>query len=562
MTTSAEWQDTGMFGPEQANIDVAYATSLPPDAALAWVETRLAEVQSHFANLGTQRNNLFPIYHLPKDVLSQILSWVALSYSPSASEGDLNRYPTDQSMDFVHLTQTCKLFRSAALERPELWVRVDLRYPSLAKLFLERSGDKPVTVFLYPRANVHAGTHDPTPVKTSTLEILRPHVGRIVHLDLMFTTQPLLGQECENPLAIHMPALQALQLRNVRKDEERAGGSLDSDPPVVPPFVLPMSNQPYPQLRKVALLSVDVPWGSSLFSGLVELDLSYQAHQDPGHAPNIEEFITVLDRCPGLEKLHLCNSGPKEQPDTPATPDARRIQLPRLRDLSIIHNEGRYMDIPLLLSRVSVPLSAKIHIQCREAVDPVICFSQMFPPEHPFLAELPKYGTLKHLHSFTFFHFRLIDESSGGFLSFRVDRHDQNVQIGASILDFFQVVGEPVQYAEIYPTVDSNPWADILERLPNVESMKLKRELDYADFVAALSATKVCPKLKKLSCEYYSHTVERQAAWLTALKARAEGGAKLDEFNLSFRQGAELLTDQVADEFRLYTGKFSREGVV
>ena len=51
-----------------------------------------------------------------------------------------------------------------------------------------------------------------------------------------------------------MPALRTLQLRNVRKEEERAGGALDSDPPVVPPFVLP------------------------------ELNLNYQAHQDPGHA--------------------------------------------------------------------------------------------------------------------------------------------------------------------------------------------------------------------------------------------------------------------------------------
>jgi hypothetical protein len=104
----------------------------------------------------------------------------------------------------------------------------------------------------------------------------------------------------------------------------------------------------------------------------------------------------------------------------------------------------------------------------------------------------------------------------------------------------------------------SNPWMEMLNSLPNVESMGFKRELDHADFAAALS-TKVCPKLKKLSFEYHSHTAERQLTWLAAVKARAENGMKLEEFNLTFTQGAELLTDDVVDEFQLYTGKFSRE---
>lgn len=549
MTTPAEWQNTGTFGPEQANLDVTYATALPPDAALAWVEARLVEVQSHFANLGIKRNNLFPIYHLPKDVLFQILSWVALSHASSESEEDPPPYlyPTDQTKDLVHLSQACKLFRGAALERPELWVRVNLRYPTLAKLFLERSGDKLVTVCLYARS---AHTMRAIQLKASTLEILRPHLGRIANLDLTYAAQ-IHGDSSENPLAMHMPALRMLQLRNVRKGQE---GVRDASDPT-PPFVLPTPNDPYPRLRRVILATTDVPWDSPLFNGLTELDLSYQ---DPGHAPEIGQFVTVLEQCTGLEKLHLWNSGPKEVLDLAAVPDGRKVQLPHLRDLSIIHDEGRYMDIPLLLSRISIPPSAKIHIQCNEAVDPIIRFSRMFYPGHPFLEEMPKYGTLKHLHSFTFFHFRLIDESSGGSLSFRVNRHDQTVQTSTSILDFFRVFGESVQYAEIYPATDANPWAETLGSLPNVESMRFKRELDFANFVGALSAN-VCPRLKKLAFEYYSHTAEHQASWLTAVKTRAENGAKLEELNLSFSQGTELLTDDVVDEFQSYTGKLVRE---
>ena len=553
---TAEWQNTGTFGPEQADIDVAYATSLPPEAALTWVEARITEVQSHFANLGTKRNNLFPVYHLPKAVLFQILSWVALSDPSSKSEQDPYRDPADQTKDLLRLSQACKLFRDAALERPELWVRVNLGYPTLAKVFLERSGDKPVTVFLNPPhpANAYSiRSAGPIPLKVSTLEILRQHLDRITDLELSFALQIREGYCGENPLAMHMPALRTLQLRNIRKGEDSAVFSSDSDPPLVPPIVFLTPNDPYPQLRKVVFASVGVPWNSSLFNGLTELEL---VQQGLDLAPKIEEFLTVLEHCPGLEKLHLNNSGPKGLPDTPTAADAKKVQLPHLQDLSIHHDEGRYMDIPLLLARVSIQPSTKIHIQCNEAVDPVIRFSQMFPTGHPFFTQLPKYGTLKHLHSFTFFHFRLIDESDGGFLSFKVNRRDQTVQTGPSILDFFRVFGESAQYAEIYPGADINPWMEILESLPNVESVKLKRELDHGNFVVALS-TQVCPKLKNLSFEYYSHTAECQSTWLAAVKTRAENGMKLEEFDLAFAQGGELLTGEAVSEFQSYTGKFS-----
>ena len=553
---TAEWQNTGTFGPEQADLDAAYATSLPPEAALAWVEARITEVQSHFANLGTKRNNLFPIYQLPKVVLFQILSCVALLDPPPNLEQDPYREPADQTKDLLHLSQACKLFRDAALERPELWVRVNLGYPTLAKMFLERSGDKPVTVFLnppHPASAYRIRSLGPTPLKVSMLEILRPHLCRITDLNLWFAMQIREGYSGENPLAMHMPALRTLQLRNIWKGEDGAVFSSDSDPPLIPPIAFPTPSDPYPQLRKVVFASVGAPWNSSLFNGLTELELIQQGLD---LAPKIEEFLTVLEHCPGLEKLHLNNSGPKGLPDTPTAVDLKKVHLPHLQDLSIHHDEGRYMDIPLLLARVSIQPSIKIHIQCNEAVDPVIRFSQMFPTGHPFFEQLPKYGILKHLHSFTFFHFRLIDESNGGFLSFKVNRHDQTIQTNTSILDFFRVFGESAQYAEIYPGADINPWAEILESLPNVESVKLKRELDHGNFVAALSA-QVCPKLKKLSFEYYSHTAEYQSAWLAAVKARAENGRKLEGFDLAFVQGAELLTGEAVGKFQSYTGKFS-----
>ncbi|KAF9784984.1 hypothetical protein BJ322DRAFT_801156 [Thelephora terrestris] len=559
MTTPApaDWQNTGTFGPEQADLDVAYATSLPPEASLAWVEARLAEVQSHLANLGAGRNMLIPIYHLPRIVLVQIFSWVALSHPSSKSEKDLHRFPMNQTKDLMHISHACKLFRDAALHRQELWVRVNLKYPDLAKAFLDRSGDKPVTVFLYPPRPEGRAVKRRIPLEASTLEILRPHLTRITNLDLTFTTQSRSRHDVGDPLAMHMPALETLQVRNVWKEGEDVEG-FDPDSPEVLPPVFSTPNEPYPRLRKVTLMGIDAPWDSSLFNGLTELNLSLQTHE---HAPKLEEFLKVLAQCPGLEKLHLWNSGPKELPDSPTTPYVEtKVRLPHLQDLSIIQDRGRYMDTPLLLSGVSIPPSAKIHIQCNEAIAPIIPFSVMFPPGHPFIAELPKYGTFKHLHSFTFFHFRLIDESGGGSLSFRVNRQNQSVPAAASILDFFKAFGESARYAEIYPGSDGNPWVQVLRTLPNVESLRMKRELDHGDFVSA-SSTEVCPKLKKLAFEYYSHTADHQSKWLAVVKARAANGMKLEEFNLTFAQGEEFLTAEAVSELKLYTGKFSRQKI-
>ena len=564
MTTPApiEWRDTGTFGPEQADLDVAYAISLPPEASLAWVDARLNEIQSHLANLGAGRNMLAPIYHVPKVIVVQILLWVALSYPLSKSEGELYRFLMDQAKDLVHATHACKLFRDAALERPELWVRINLRHTGLAKLFLERSGDNPVSVFLYPRRHPdgYASKHR-RPLHPSTLEILRPHFSRVKNLDLTFAAPTRSGYGGGNPVAIHLPALESLRIRNAWEEEGDVGGvireTLDE-----PPLVFPTPDDLYPRLRKVTLIAIDVPWNTSLFHGLTELDLSSQARE---YAPTFEEFLGVLGQCPGLEKLHITNSGPKGLPDSlPFPTTAKKVQLPHLQDLSITHDQGQYMDIPLLLAKVSIPPTTKIHIQCNKAAEPVICFSQMFPPEHPLLAELPKYGTLKYLHLYSCFHFRLVDEPSGAFLSFKVNRDNDNVSTAPSIIDFFKTFGGFAQHAEIYAGAKTNPWVDVLKALPNVESMKLKHQLVHDDFVAGLSVD-VCPKLKKLSFEYHftgfsARTADRQEEWLPVVKARAENGGKLEEFGLTFSPGEDYFTTEVVEGFKRYTGEFSCRG--
>jgi len=65
----------------------------------------------------------------------------------------------------------------------------------------------------------------------------------------------------------------------------------------------------------------------------------------------------------------------------------------------------------------------------------------------------------------------------------------QSKPVRLSILDSFRVFGESAQCAEIYRTTDNNfPWVEILGSLPNAGSVKLKREPNSDNFVAALSS--------------------------------------------------------------------------
>jgi hypothetical protein len=115
------------------------------------------EVQPHFVNPRTKRDNLFLIYHLPKNALFQTLSWVALSHSPSASEKDSGRYPVDKMKDLVHFTQACEALRWGCRScrlGPTFGTR-----PSRS-CFWSVWEDKLVTMFFCPRANLHPRAQD------------------------------------------------------------------------------------------------------------------------------------------------------------------------------------------------------------------------------------------------------------------------------------------------------------------------------------------------------------------------------------------------------------------
>lgn len=92
-----------------------------------------------------------------------------------------------------------------------------------------------------------------------------------------------------------------------------------------------------PKLESLTLLSVYIPWNSSILQNLTVLRLFNM--EGIAHTPTVEKLVTALSLSPGLEVLYLDKSGPDivvEDDGTVVLP-SQRTKLPHLRHLSILY---------------------------------------------------------------------------------------------------------------------------------------------------------------------------------------------------------------------------------
>ena len=161
---------------ERVNVDVAYATSPPPDATPARVKAHLVDVQSYFINLCMERNTSSPSTTRKMTCFrSPRRSAVLRSLR---TRGELRSLPhgSDEEPRASHSDLQAVSRRSVR----RLWAWAEPWYPGLAKLFLEQLRDNLTTVYICPHANIRQVARIPLPLKDPMLEIFRPRVGRIV----------------------------------------------------------------------------------------------------------------------------------------------------------------------------------------------------------------------------------------------------------------------------------------------------------------------------------------------------------------------------------------------
>jgi len=278
----------------------------------------------------------------------------------------INRFPPEvlalipaffrEDRDLINATAVCSHWRVTFLSTPRLWCDINVRSIPMVSTYLERSGDVP----LYVRCT--ASMRVPS--------LLRPHMRRIVSLDIKHKGRGLFSQVLQN-LYDPAPMLRALTFR---ADHDDLFG-LD-----IPHHFLGGS---FPSLRKLVLIDIYSFATPYIFQTVTTL--IWTTNSDL-----IDEFLKTLDSLPSLEVASIQFHPPFRPASTRAN---RTIILQHLRRLSLTANiepeRGlcgftlpilHFIDLPNLIS-----LQAGGSFKSR-VLPPSVLFAERLPG----LSELPE----------------------------------------------------------------------------------------------------------------------------------------------------------------------------
>ncbi|KDQ06877.1 hypothetical protein BOTBODRAFT_192761 [Botryobasidium botryosum FD-172 SS1] len=219
---------------------------------------------------GTRRNQSNLTYRLPVEVLSTIFKFV--HGDPTNSQKGSERCAP------LNLSCVSRFWREVACTTPSLWTEIDSRIVDIAPLFIRRSAQLPLRVELN-------GEHEDR-YFTESIRNLAPGADRWRSLIINRVEIASLGRE------LHFPA-PLLEIFCLTHDRERHGGEST--------ISSPLFGGETPRLRVVCFVGVSLPLNSTIYAGLVELDLQlvYYTQSTPS------DLLQVLEACPLLERLAL-----------------------------------------------------------------------------------------------------------------------------------------------------------------------------------------------------------------------------------------------------------------
>ncbi|KAG8896788.1 hypothetical protein FRC00_005260 [Tulasnella sp. 408] len=209
----------------------------------------------------------------------------------------------------VRLCQVCKHWKDVIDDTPSLWTAIHVMDPAvITSTAISRSAGHPLYITAAPPDWLYRSPDG----LDELINMAIPHSTRWRWLQVIVRSS-------EEALAIMnapAPLLQTLDLKSttqIRVGSQKGGAALGGD---------------NPQLRRLGLYRVAIPWDSCLLRGLQHLSISELF----SFAPSCGEILGILGACPGLVelKLSLYNAGAVEGPkrSTPFT-------LTELRSLSI-----------------------------------------------------------------------------------------------------------------------------------------------------------------------------------------------------------------------------------
>ena len=234
---------------------------------------------------------------LPPEMLAAI--FFHLSKRKTALTG---RKSSHLVRDLVSVTHVCRFWRQAAISAPEVWTDIPINSVEVAKVFLERSGELPLNVYLrlYSK-NVGKTNND-------ILDAVIPRTYRLQQLSVH--VQWGLDSGTPIPFTTPAPLLERLAILHPLGDEE----------------ILLFDDQA-PRLRELVMESKGL-WLQNHLGNLTSLSVTLfyntWSHSD------LLPFFDMLRRCPVLEEMYLSWSGWGPHLVPPQTPTVPLYSLRKL----------------------------------------------------------------------------------------------------------------------------------------------------------------------------------------------------------------------------------------
>ncbi|KAG9043975.1 hypothetical protein FS837_008931 [Tulasnella sp. UAMH 9824] len=294
------------------------------------------------STLRTEHNRMIPLHQLPIEIFIRIIS------DALAPLRTLGRSRSTCLSRLVRFSPVCKRWKDVIEGTPSFWTIIDiLDPPAIISAAISRSESRPLNIIAI----------------SSGMMQLVSHFHTFCHPDK-------LNQFITTAITVS-PRWRSIQL--VVPSSEKASAVMNAPAPIMKsldlesrrPIRVGFSNGGVafqgtdPQLRRVRLHCVAIPWDSYLLRGLRDLSISGLET----FAPSCEETLAILKACPGLVALNL-SLKPAATVESPkkATP----LTLAELQSLSFSLNPSFALT---LFETIRLPSIRFVHLHLNFSSD-------------------------------------------------------------------------------------------------------------------------------------------------------------------------------------------------
>lgn len=335
------------MGPSSKTRSSSYRTDIKTHSSLlAQVDNHVKAIKStldsvrrqllqKISALRTEHNRMIPLHQLPIEIFVRIIT---AALEPLKT---LGRSRSTYLGRLARLSPVCKHWKDVIEGTPSLWATIDiLDPPAIISAAISRSAGHPLNIIAVSSGMLSLVAHAQIFCHPARLN---EFITTAITVSPRWRSIQLFVPSSEKASAIMnapAPLLQNLDLESrtpIKLGFQNGGVAFQGTDP---------------QLRRVRLRSVAIPWGSNLLRGLQYLSISGLET----FSPSCEETLAILRACPGLVglKLSLEPAATVESPKK-ATP----FTLAELRSLSFSINPSFVLT---LLETIPFPSVESVHL--------------------------------------------------------------------------------------------------------------------------------------------------------------------------------------------------------